>query len=582
MLCLHLSFLIKAPSEIPTVASSAYPSKVPSEALIMGSLFYEIGTFVVILEFDDNSFVRKLSRPSNRKKEKVKLVDESKLLTFLIVALSNHYSETISYFDAVDLTMQYEKTSVNKVMGATRTTVTYSFSGFVILNTSSWDGDIDASQIPNKEDLVEITLDAFSTLSNDISSFVESDEINMNDAAHTSLQEWTVRQVGESPATSGSQNNNNSTEVVGTAGSLTITVAASFIAILSTVTAFGLLYRQTRARANEAQIDTPKKNSDAADEAMIIKSSTRKFRSPFMNVTPPDGTRKYFSKLDDDSVYSTSKKYGKMINPNQSLVDSSFDESSCADSLQAPSMVGSKIAGQSDVESLAGMSALDHVRLNSVLQIEEEEAHDDRSLMSNDSNMFSRIWYGNKRNRIAKLGRESGASKSGSRNGNNIRKLSPPSKDTPTKKSPNKNSLRKSPTKTTPTKKSPTKSSPYASISKSLLAEDKKTGIDDASLLGDQSTKSEYYGQNMEGETLFYNMLGGGPNRSIESDEDEDGDDSSEDINFTEMYNGDGMGSSTSCYSENTDLDSVHSAGISRASKLSSVTGSLMVGEYDA
>ena len=99
----------------------------------------------------------------------------------------------------------------------------------------------------------------------------------------------------------------------------------------------------------------------------------------------------------------------------------SFDESSYAESLQAPSMAESRIRGQSiDLESLAGMSALDNVRLSSVFQFDQ----DDKSIVSTDTGMFSKIWNGNKR----KIVKES-----------SIRKISPSAKDTPIK-SPIKNS----------------------------------------------------------------------------------------------------------------------------------------------
>ena len=382
-------------------------------------------------------------------------------------------------FYALDLKLVHLNTKTNYGTRTTQTTATYRFSGSVVLKTN---GLLDVASIPSESELELKTLQAFSSYNGDITD-------GINDATHDSFRSWVISKVGSNSFDQGNGSDEVETvvEVSTGNGAMTITVAASIVAILSTLTAFGLIYNQTRARKSEITMPTPRNKLQQEEHI----SKNRKFRSPFLNVTPPDGRRKYFSKLDDESV--NSKNYGQPLNPEQSMVDSSFDES-YAESLQAPSMSASKLGGQSmDLESLAGMSALDNVRLNSVLQI-DEDGQDAKSIASNDTGSFRKIWYGRKH----KITKE-----------RSIKKLSPPSKDSPAKFSP----LITSELKGTP---------------------DSKESKDHTNLLDDQSNKGEYYGES-EDSVLFYNILS---RRSTVSD-------SSEDINFNELYNGDGVASSS-------------------------------------
>jgi hypothetical protein len=399
-------------------------------------------------------------------------------------------------FDALLLQLEYLEADTVIGSSVTQTTVKYWFSGSVILKTKA-NGRIDARDIPSEGDLQSETLQAFSSLDATIKDLIAG-------ATHSSYKSWVISKVDDIDIDTAA--NDNVTNVNAATGTMTITIAASVVALFSTLTAFGLIFKQSKAnRSSEVQhLDTPTKKAGGPEEAI---SKARKFRSPFMSSSPPESGRKYFSKLDDESVQS--KKIGKDIDPSQSMVDSSFDELSYASSLLAPSMSGSKLGGRSvDVESLAGMSALDNVRLNAVLQIEEDSVQDE-SITSNDTGSFRRIWYGSSTRKLKKEG--------------SIKKLSPPSNDSPTKSSPKKSS--------------PQSSVPISPLVSSSLKPEKED-FDDESLLGNQSNKGEYYGQN-DDSNLFYNMLG---DRSVASA-------SSDDINFNDMYNGGSMVSSVA-YSE--------------------------------
>lgn len=448
-------------------------------------------------------------------------VNEKELYEVIFILLSDAFERNLKGFYALDLRLKYLETAEDYAFKTI--TSTYWFSGSVILETLG-NGLIDATVIPSEQKLQQQTLQAFSNYQGDVST-------NISEATDASFKSWVISKVNENEIDA-SKSGSVTTVTSGNNSTMTITMTASIVAIISTLTAFGLIYYQTsQARMkNDELVEIPTPDKQPGSQEMVM--TARKIRSPFLTVTPGDGTRKYFSKLDDESVTSSRQQIGKDLNPNQSLVDSSFEESSYAGSLQAPSIAGSKLGGQSvDQESLAGMSALDNVRLNKVLQLDDDDVDSDKSVATNDTGVFRRIWYGNKQ-KFKKEG--------------SIKKLSPSSKDTPTKSSPKK----ASPTKSV-------KSSPKTAKSKSPSFDENeplKEDVDDASLLGDQSNKGEYYGLN-EDCNLFYNMLG---DRSDVVSE------SSDDINFNDMYNGDGVASSSCNSVQYSDTDTMSRASYSQ------------------
>lgn len=460
--------------------------------------------FKIALTFESNQ--RRMLSSSERQLSST-LVEEKRLFGAIFVILSNYYQNNLDDFFALDLRLSYDQTNRQYGSRSTQITVSYIFKGSVVLE-SIVHGLMDATEIPSESELQRKTLQAFSSVNGNIPSIV-------SDENPYTFRSWVVSRVKESTSGLNSEIKKSS----GGTGPLVVTIVSSLVAIISTLTALGLIYKQTQNRGLEIANDSPQKQT--GNEETISKA--RKFRSPFLNVTPPEGTRKYFSKLDDESV--NSKAHVKAFNIEPSVMDSSFEESSYNGSLLAPSLASSKFAGQSlDVESLAGMSALDNVRLDSVLQL--EDVQDNASVTSSDTGIFRKIWYG-KRKPLT---------------GGSIRKLTPPKKDTPTKQSPSKSSPGKAKQKT------PKKDKP---------SDEKEEDIDDTSLLGDQSNKSEYYGQN-EDSNLCYNMLG---EQSVVSE-------SSEDIDFNHLYNGDGVASSCGYSDNNSELEIM-----SRSSKLSSIHG---------
>ncbi len=447
-------------------------------------------------------------------------VNEKELYDVIFILLSDAYQRNLKGFYALDLRLKYLDTAEDYAFKTS--TENFWFSGSVILETLG-NGVIDATVIPSEQTLQQQTLQAFSNYQGDVST-------NISKATDASFKSWVISKVNENEIDL-SKSGSVTTVTSGNNSTMTITMTASIVAIISTLTAFGLIYYQTRMK-NEELVVVPTPEKQPGSQEMV--TTGRKIRSPFLTVTPGDGTRKYFSKLDDESVTSSRQQIGKNLNPNQSLVDSSFEESSYAGSLQAPSIAGSKLGGQSvDQESLAGMSALDNVRLNKVLQLDDDDVDSEKSVATNDTGIFRRIWYGNKQ-KFKKEG--------------SIKKLSPSSKDTPTKSSPKKASPAKS-----------IKSSPRTAKSKSPSFDEEneplKEDVDEASLLGDQSNKGEYYSLN-EDSNLFYNMLG---DRSDVVSE------SSDDINFNDMYNGDGVASSSCNSVQYSETDTMSRASFSQS-----------------
>ena len=508
----HCCYFKKDPSAYPTLVHSDQPSESPSISRRPSSVekvTVSLPEFRIALTFESNQ--RRMLSSSDRKLSSP-LVEEKKLFGAIFVILSNYYQQNVEDFFALDLRLSYDQTNRQHGSRSTQITISFTFEGAVILETIVH-GSMDATEIPSESDLQRETLQAFSSVNGNIPSIVSDDN-------NYTFRSWVVSRVKQS--TDGLTYEDSTVQKgSGETGPLVITIASSLVAIISTLTALGLIYKQTQNGGSDIGNDSPQKQTK--NEETISKA--RKFRSPFLNVTPPEGTRKYFSKLDDESV--NSKAYVKALNIEPSVVDSSFEESSYNGSLLAPSLASSKLAGQSlDVESLAGMSALDNVRLNSVLQL-EEDAEDNTSITSSDTSIFRKIWYGKRKPLTA---------------GGSMRKLTPPKKDTPSKQSPSNSSPGKVKQKT------PKNEKPIS---------EKDGDIDDTSLLGDQSNKSEYYEQN-EDSNLRYNMFGG---KSVVSE-------SSEDLDFIHLYKGDGVASSSGYSDNNSELESM-----SRNSKLSSIQG---------
>lgn len=198
---------------------------------------------------------------------------------------------------------------------------------------------------------------------------------------------------------------------------VTITVVACVVAVMSTLTALGLILSNRRKNNEEMETLSPS-NGNGKEEIAPKTPGGLRLRSPFPITSIGAGTGKYFLKLDDESLASKSQTTdgGKYIlHPDISCVDSSFsrDEES---SLEAPSLAGlssicdySKVGtvsldGQSKEDSLTNMSALDEVRLGKVLDLEgsvlDEKSQDnttERNELRKKKSAFAKLWYGSKK-----------------------------------------------------------------------------------------------------------------------------------------------------------------------------------------
>jgi hypothetical protein len=200
-------------------------------------------------------------------------------------------------------------------------------------------------------------------------------------------------------------------------GTVTITVVACVVAVLSTLTALGLILSNRRKNNEEMETLSPS-NGNGKEEITTKTPAGLRLRSPFPITSIGAGTGKYFLKLDDESLASKSQTTdgGKYIlHPDISCVDSSFsrDEES---SLEAPSLTGlssicdySKIGtvsidGQSKEDSLTNMSALDEVRLGKVLDLDgsvldgsSQDNTAERNEIRKKKSAFAKLWYGSKK-----------------------------------------------------------------------------------------------------------------------------------------------------------------------------------------
>ena len=134
------------------------------------------------------------------------------------------------------------------------------FSGEIQLR-SIINYEIDASTIPSQADIQKEALNAFSTYNGDIPG-------DISDSVHNSFKSWVVKRVYDSaPQISSGDGEGNSDS-----GAKVITFVALLVAIISTMMAFCLIYRQSRIKKTEKESETPKKKDG---QGVITKN--RKF-----------------------------------------------------------------------------------------------------------------------------------------------------------------------------------------------------------------------------------------------------------------------------------------------------------------
>ena len=441
-----------------------------------------------VLQFD-------LPNPTRRRLA----ISEELVYATVLLLLSTEYDSSFASFYSLEL----ELGSKTETVAEAFTTSTYPFTGSCIFTTD------DPDMIPTSDELASATTRAF--IEENVNYIFGSSSVSVQEVSANYEFDKDESEIQKSAA-----------------GTVTITIVACVVAVFSTLTALGLIFAQRR-KLDEENINSPTKAAKDENSPKGLR-----LRSPFPIIpTPPDGTRKYFCRLDDESVNSSKGQINGYLNPDVSIANSSVskDEES---SLEAPSMSGlSSICENSKLDlsvgdgaSYADMSALDEVRLGRVLNLDDSLADDFSLATCSDSgskreriSTFAKLWYGNRR--MQKLEKQkSSPARSPS---NETNKLAPPKNDSPTKK-PRSPSKLQSPSKL----HSPTKL--YAEVADSdgeSVAEKKKEAkeTDDNSLLGNQSDKGDYYGQNDES-NLFYNMLGDRSVNSMESDS----------VDFNEMY----------------------------------------------
>lgn len=504
------------PTGIPSPTPSKKPTTSPTtsaEPTLIEFFEVRLPEFELALTFDKNP--------------RRKLVDLSDILIFdaLDVILTAAYKKKFPDFHVLDLTIG-DKSQEDKDEFFV---VTYPFGGGCVFTSD------DPTGIPDESTLTEATMRAF--LEEGVTKLLK-------DSSDNSFSSLSVKKVGSTQVIS-----NQDTDVINDNGSkkpdgtITLTIVASIVAVVSTLTALGLIFYQRRN--SEELVTTNPSYSPAAQDHQSPKG-LRKIMSPFpLSSTPADGTRKYFSRLDDGSISSKSQNNG-YLNPNISIVNSSFskDEES---SLEAPSMAGlssvcdlSK-AGDSlrsldgenvvcdlskegdslkslDGDSYANMSALDEVRLGKVLDLEGSLTDENSLATVSDSGSklerkykFAKLWNGHKNKHKALL-------MEGATDSTKCAKLAPPANDSPTKKS-----------------RSPVKSSSATDVDTGDVVTDveqqdteskvETNNLDDDSMLGNQNETGLFYNQNDESNPLF-SMLG---DRSVNSME-------SESVDFNDMY----------------------------------------------
>ena len=378
---------------------------------------------------------------------------------------------------------------VLKRLEANTRKTSYKIGGSMVFDT------VDVTNIPDDESILEKMLIALTSADEtklggnivDISASSYSDvkiEQNLNDSFSSSITSET--------------NNNN------------ITYAAICVAFASTVAAIGLIFQQRRKMNGE---ESDEDDIEAVSPSKVNPLALRHL-SPFsLSPSNTPGTRKYFCKLNDDDQNDDSNKN---CLPSYVTNNPLYDDSS----LEAPSMASmmtglnstterSRMGESTDGESLTNMSAMDEVRLNAVLQIEDGSVLADNSLSNVGGQSrarkkaFSRLWRGSPL-------KSKGSSKC--IQGSKLKSPPPPKKASPMS---SKRKLTTTDSIVTPSdspktiyKTVPITSELYPGEEKFMNGEESvgSNSNADLSLLGDQSNKDEYYGQ--EDSNLYYNMLG--------------------------------------------------------------------------
>lgn len=510
----------KRPTPLPTAEPSRAPTNLPTPSPTKGpspSPTTSAGpTLIEFFEVRLPEFELSLTFGNNARR---KLLEISDILIFdvLDLILSEAYKKKFPDFHVLDLTLGEKSQQVN----GDSSVITYPFGGGCVFTSD------DPTGIPDESTLTEATMRAF--LEEGVTKLLK-------DASDSSFSSLSVKRVGSTQVVSNQDTDVITDNVSRPDGTITLTIVASIVAVVSTLTALGLIFYQRR-NTEEVVETTP---TFSPTRQQNSPKGLRKIMSPFpLTATPADGTRKYFSRLDDGSISSKSQNNG-YLNPNISIVNSSFskDEES---SLEAPSMAGlSSIcdfskAGDSlksleggenvvcdlskegdslkslDGESYANMSALDEVRLGRVLDLEGSITDENSLATVSESGSklerkyrFAKLWNGNKNKENTPL-------MEGSSDTVVCTKLAPPSNDSPMKNSP------------IPMKPSTSVDVEQHQDIESVIETNGDVGED--SLLGIQTENGLFYNENDEPQSIF-NVLGGRSVNSIET----------ESVDFNDMY----------------------------------------------
>jgi len=499
----------------PTVSpTTIHPSPSPTESgkptLIE---YYEVS----LPDFELQLLISKSSR-----RNLAEVVSQHSIFNSIDALLTNAYGNAYSDFYDLDLSVDdpVERDESDK------TTVIFPFKVGCVFTSDN------PATIPSESELTSATVRAL---------VGEEARALFDDASDEKFSSIAIKKVGSSQIVSSNTPGITTEEEAASKTTISLTITAAVVAVFSTLTALGLIFAQRRKMEEEIAA-SPSKPANEETSPKVI----RKIRSPFaLTATPADGTRKYFCRLDDESISSRSQN-NAYLNPNVSIVNSSFsrDEES---SLEAPSMAGlSSVCGGSkagesmqslDGESYANMSALDEVRLGNVLDLEGSLVDDHSLATVSDSgsklerkSAFAKLWYGRRKQKASP--------NSSPQNFSETSMLSPPS----AKSSPIKPSLG-----------NPSPDSADAQSDSETESVLEKKDADDNSLLGNQSDKGTYYGQKDES-SPFFSMLGDRSVNSMESDS----------IDFNDMY-----------AAENSSFDESSIGGSSRMSSAFSVQARL-------
>eukprot|EP00979_Chaetoceros_neogracilis_P009384 scaffold2135_cov271-Chaetoceros_neogracile.AAC.6 len=490
LIFVHLQII--APTKLPTVSPTKSPTVSPTTN--HPSPTPSISAKPSLIEYYEvrlPEFELQLVVPLRRRLMNTYVTDDD-ISSVLAPLLNTAYKTRYADFKLLNLDVHDKK----EVTEADQTTVTFPFEVNCVFASKN------PATIPSESALTSAT----------VLALVGADARQaFDDASSDTFSSISIRRVGSSEATF-IENGDLRAQKAPSSTNIVPTVIASVIAVFSTLTALGLIFAQRRKMEEEIAASPSKPANEVA-----TPKGLRKIRSPFaLTATPADGTRKYFCRLDDESVSSRSQNNG-YLNADVSIVNSSFsrDEES---SLEAPSMAGlSSIcegskAGDSmrslDGESYANMSALDEVRLGRVLDLEGSLVDEHSLTTVSDSgsklerkSTFAKLWSGRRKQKANAI-------------------PSPGESDETVTLSP----------KIASSAQSLVSPSPYIADAESESESETESVLqrkdaDDNSLLGNQSDKGSYYDQNEE-TSPFFSMLGERSDNSMES----------ESVDFNEMY----------------------------------------------